>query len=86
LKEKVKIFGIAIGNTGKEVESYKEKYNVLFPVLTDYDFSAHDILGNPRVPYTIFVMKTAKGKAIVDSHQGVLDSAEVVLQKVRSLK
>jgi hypothetical protein len=82
---KIKIFGIAIGNTNNEVETYKAAYKVLFPVLTDFDFSVHDALGKPRVPYTIYVKKTAKGKSVVDIHQGVLDSAETVLKKVRSL-
>jgi AhpC/TSA family len=85
MKGKIKILAIAIGNTGKEVESYKAAYNVLFPVLTDLNFSVHDAFGNPRVPYTIFVRKTAKGKTIIDSHQGVLDSTENVLKKVHSL-
>lgn len=84
-KGKIKIFGIAIGNTLREVESYKAEYKVLFPVLTDYDFAVHDALGNPRVPYTIYVKKMGKGKTVVDMHQGVLDSAETVLKKVRSL-
>jgi peroxiredoxin len=85
LKGKVKVFGIAIGNTGKEVEAYNKAYNVLFPVLTDYDFSVHSALGSPRVPHTIFLRKPAKGKTIVDSHQGVLDSTENVLKKIQSL-
>jgi peroxiredoxin len=86
LKGRVNIVGIAIGNTGKEVESYKKTYDVLFPVLTDYDFRVHDALGNPRVPYTFFVKKSPKGKAVVESHQGVLESSEFALKKVRSLK
>jgi hypothetical protein len=85
LRGKIKVFGIAIGNTVKEVESYKKAHHVLFPVVTDYDFIVHDTLGNPRVPYTMFVKRPAKGKTIVESHQGVLDSAETVLKKVRTL-
>lgn len=85
LKGRVKVIGIAIGNTAKEVESYKKAHNLLFPVLTDYDFSVHDILGNPRVPYTMFVKGSAGAKKIVDSHQGLLDSAEMVLKTVRGL-
>jgi len=84
-KRKIKIFGIAIGNNSKEVESYKKEYKVLFPVLTDYDFAVHNVLGKPRVPYTIYVQKTAEGKTVADVHQGVLDSAETVLKKVQSL-
>jgi peroxiredoxin len=85
LRGKVKVFGIGIGNTRKEVEDYRKAHGMIFPVLTDYDFAVHDALGNPRVPCTMFVKKSAKGKKIVDIHQGVLDSAEAVLKKVRML-
>jgi len=81
----VKVFGIAIGNTEMEVSNYKAAHNVLFPVLTDYDFSVHDTLGNPRVPYTLYIRKTAKRAVIVDTHQGTLDSAEAVLKKLSAL-
>lgn len=82
----IKIFGIAIGNTDREVESYRRTNNVLFPVLTDYDFSVHSALGNPRVPYTIYVSKAAKGPVVLDTHQGVLDSAEAILKKLEFLR
>jgi peroxiredoxin len=82
---KIKIIGIAIGNTRREADTYKETYNLLFPVLTDYNFAAHQILGNPRVPYTMYVKKTKKGKFVIDTHQGTIDSAEVVLKRLRSL-
>lgn len=84
-KRTIKVFGIAIGNTEKEAGDYKTRHNVLFPVLTDYDFSIHSTLGNPRVPYTLYLKKTAKGYLVVDTHQGVLDSAVAFLEKVRML-
>ncbi len=81
IKGDTKVFGIAIGNTKTEAESYKTQHNVLYPVLTDYDFAVHNMLGNPRVPYTICIRKTPKGNIIVHSHQGVLESAESILKK-----
>lgn len=85
MKGKVKVFAIAIGNTDREAESYKTQHHVLFPILIDLDFAIHNALGNPRVPYTMYIRKTPKGNVVVDTHQGVLDSAETVLKKVRAL-
>lgn len=82
--KKVKIFGIAIGNTEREIEHYIAAHQVVYPILSDPDFSIHRVLGNPRVPYTMFVRKTSRGPVLLDTHQGVLDSAESVFKKVRS--
>lgn len=85
LRGKVKVIGIAIGNNQNEVESFKKEYKVLYPILTDSHFAAHEALGNPRVPYTISV-KRDKGKAIVmNTHQGVIESVNSIMNEVRDL-
>jgi len=84
LKKKAKVIGIAIGNNQKEVESFKKEYKVQYPVLTDFNFASHKALGNPRVPYTIIVRRDARGKGIVvNTHQGIIDSAENIMDKIR---
>lgn len=85
LKGKVNVIGIAIGNTRNEVSGYKKEHKILFPILTDYNFAAHKALGNPRVPYTIIIKKTAD-RAIcspVYTHQGILDSADGILKVLK---
>ena len=85
LRGKVKVVGIAIGNNQNEVESFKREYKALYPILIDLHFTAHKALGNPRVPYTIFV-KRDKGKAIVmNTHQGVIESLNTIMDQVRDL-
>ena len=84
LKGKIKVLSIAVGNTLNEVQSYKKGYRVLFPIATDTAFAAHKALGNPRVPYTIFVKKNVKGKCmVVGSHQGVIDSVDSIINSIR---
>lgn len=84
LKGEVRIIGIAAGNNLNEVKGYKKEYKVLYPILTDPAFTAHKALGQPRVPYTIFVKKNAKGKGIVVStHQGVIESSDSLMQSIR---
>ena len=76
LKGKVKVMGIAVGNTENEIKQYNKEFKVSYPVLTDYSFAVHKALGNVRVPFTIFVKKDVRGRCVVvATHQGVYDSA-----------
>jgi peroxiredoxin len=81
LKDKVKIIGIAVGNTEDEKKIYKKEYGIQYPVMSDYKFKFHKVIGNPRVPYTIFTKRSLKGKnaIIFYTHQGILDSSKQIL-------
>jgi thiol-disulfide isomerase/thioredoxin len=84
LKGKVKVIGIAIGNNRKEVEIFKNEYKILYPLVTDYDFSSHKALGEPRVPYTMFVKRDVKGENfIINVHKGVIESAVSLMNDIR---
>jgi thiol-disulfide isomerase/thioredoxin len=84
LKGKVSVFSIAIGNNTIEVEHYKKDQKIPYPILTDYNFTAHKALGNPRVPYTLIVRKTKRGICTLEySHQGVLTSVDELLKLLK---
>jgi hypothetical protein len=80
----IKVVAIAAGNNINEVKSFRNEYHVLYPILSDPGFTAHKALGNPRVPYTVFIKKTTKGNIVIFTHQGVFDSADEVLRKMRN--
>ena len=65
LKGKMKIIGIAIGNTPSDVAYFKEKYKVPFPLFQDEDKSIYTALGKPRAPYFIGVKIVEDGSAQV---------------------
>ena len=61
LKDKIKMIGLAIGNTPADVKYYKKKYKVPFPLFSDEDESVHQALGNLKAPYFIGVRNDGDG-------------------------
>jgi peroxiredoxin len=86
LKGKVKMIGIAAGNSVWEVEIFKKQYKVPYPILSDVKFDAHTAVGSPRTPFTIWVRKDPKGKSIVVStHLGLMNSMQSALDETKAV-
>ena len=61
LKGKVKILGIGAGNSSYEVEVFRKKYSIPFPVIPDPDYAAHKLYGEVRTPYFIALKINGNG-------------------------
>ena len=83
LDKKIKIIAIASGNNENEIKEYKKNHNIKFPIFIDYDFKIHKLLGNPRVPYTIFIKKP--DKKVVHIHQGLFNSSNEIIEKINEI-
>lgn len=67
LSKKIKMIGIALGNTPYETAFYQKKYEVKFPLFHDEDYTIHKALGEVPTP-TFYIVK--------------LDTMDVLFKKV----
>jgi len=83
LKNKIKIIGIGAGNTPFEVETFKKKYKVPFPLIPDEGFKVHKILGEVRTPYFIAAKIAPNGRTeVIYSRLGALENNEKFLAQL----
>jgi peroxiredoxin len=83
LKSKVKVIGIGVGNSSFEVNIFKNKYHILFPLFTDGDFKIHKLMGEVRTPYFIVIRLKGNGShQVIFSRLGTMGQVDQFLADV----
>jgi peroxiredoxin len=55
LKDKLALIGIGAGNSPFEVQVFRNRYSIKFPLFSDGAYKAHKAVGEPRTPYFLLV-------------------------------
>ncbi|NDV24357.1 peroxiredoxin [Desulfovibrio sp. JC022] len=79
----VKFIGLAAGNTEFEIDFFKEKFGVEFPIFADPELEIHDEIGQPGTPH-FFMLKNEDGNfKIILSHEGPFESADKFIELIK---
>ncbi|MFO7688230.1 MAG: TlpA disulfide reductase family protein [Desulfobacterales bacterium] len=83
LKGKVKMLALAAGGSVAEIQYLNEQGPYSFPVVPDPSFLAHQLLGEPRTPFTMLV-DPREGR-VLHTHMGVVEDIDAFLRLIASL-
>jgi hypothetical protein len=81
-KGRVAMVGLAAGGTEAEVRQLLGTGQYLFPVVSDPDYVAHKVLGEPLTPYTLVFKPDG---SVVYHHLGVVEDIDALYQLIRNL-
>jgi peroxiredoxin len=82
LADKVKLVGLGAGNSAFEVNIYREKFGLGFPLFPDQDFEAYKALGQVGTPYYYILKRRGSEFIIVDEQLGCVASPGSFLDRV----
>ena len=86
LKGKIKLIGIGAGNSPFEVNVFRKKYDIAFPLFSDENYALHRCFGEVRTPYFIAVRLNPDGSnTVFDSELGGLHGVDRFLESILAL-
>jgi len=81
LEGRIKMLGVALGNTKEVVEGFMNDYGLEFPVIPDPTARGEKIIGpGIHTPFSLFIKRDAQGKLrlVAATHNGAIDDPQTV--------
>ena len=84
IKRKIKLIGIGAGNSAFEVDIFRKKYDISFPLFIDQDYSIYNALGKVGTPYFIVIEMNPDGShRVIYSKAGSFGNPKDFLDLIR---
>ncbi len=77
----LKLIGLGAGNSQSDVDIYRTKYTIPFPLFTDFDYVVHKACGEVGTPYFYVLARQGKNFVVVVSSLGRMDSPAAFLDQ-----
>lgn len=83
MKERVRFFGIAVGNGPEETERFRDQFDIPYAIVADPDFFTLDTIGNPGgTPFTLLLPVDGSGDGPARAHLGVMVNADAFVAEI----
>ena len=82
-KDDIKLIGIGVQNDSYEIEFYRDRYKIPFPLFEDKELDIHEKIGGPATPFFIVVALNGQGKnTVIHTLLGGFESPEIFLDTI----
>ncbi len=83
IRNNMKLIGLGAGNSEFEIDFFRKKYAVKFPLFSDTELSIHEEVGSPGTPHFFLVKKDGAKLETVYSHAGRMKKHHDFLMKLK---
>jgi hypothetical protein len=86
-RNQIKMIGIAVGNDDEEVKSFRDHFQVPYPIIPDPQYVLHAAVGGGPTPFSIIARRDPKAKSalVADAHLGVNKDYQGLFLQMKSL-
>jgi peroxiredoxin len=85
LSSRIALLGVGAGNSDLEVDVFRKKYAIAYPLFSDADYALHKVLGNVGTPYHYVLKREPKGGyRVVGGLLGSFESVDAFLESVKT--
>ena len=86
-RKQIKMIGVAVANDDEEVRTFRNHFQIPYPIVTDPDYILHGAVGGGPTPFSIIVRRDSRTRSalVADSHLGVNENIQALFQQMKSV-
>lgn len=84
---KIKILGVAVGNSDEAIDDFSVIYSVAFPIVPDRNFKLHRALRAGQTPFAVYALRDSDEDnfVVTDTHLGVDRDVNALFEYLKDL-